>query len=286
MQGRASHARLDVELLTPDTGALVRGVGISDALSDQDVAAAIRAAFTQYKVLVFRDQRIDAEQHKAFGRLFGELHVHPSKRSLGAGGDPELFTVKATPDTTPVNGGRWHMDVSCEAMPPAASILRLIEGPETAGDTVFADTHRAFTSLSAPLRHMLNGLDARHDGLRDLRWYGVTPKPGQSYPAATHPVVVRHPDSGLPVLFVNEAFTESLIGMSGFESERLLGLLFDHIARTPSLQCRVTWAPGTVVMWDNFAVQHHAVWDYAPAVRRGERVSIAGSVSPARWMPT
>lgn len=275
---------LQVEPITPHLGGTVRGAGIADALADESIAAALRDAFTRYKVLVFHGQTINREQHKAFGRLFGKLHVHPSKRSLGAGGDPEIFTVSATPSTVQVNGGRWHMDVSCEEVPPAASILRLIEGPETGGDTVFADMHQALVALSQPVQDMLRNLEARHDGLRDLRWYGVVPKAGQTYPYTTHPVVVRHPKSGNPVLFVNEAFTESLEGVGAFESERLLAMLFDHIARTPTFHCRVSWAPGTVVMWDNYAVQHHAVWDYAPAARRGERVSVLADLGPSPWV--
>ena len=42
-------------------------------------------------------------------------------------------------------------------------------------------------------------------------------------------------------------------------------------------QCRVRWAPNTLVFWDNRATHHHAVWDYYPFSRYGERVSIVGS---------
>jgi taurine dioxygenase len=60
------------------------------------------------------------------------------------------------------------------------------------------------------------------------------------------------------------------------ESRALLDMLFTHIASTPSLTCRVRWEPGTLTFWDNRCTQHHAVWDYHPQTRHGERVSIIG----------
>ena len=274
---------MKLKCLTPHLGAEVLDLRIAEIATDPELAASVRDAFDEHRVLLFRNQQIDREQHKAFGRIFGALHVHPSKASLGAGGDPELFTVRTRDGTTHVNGGRWHMDVSCEPAPPAASILRLLTGPTVGGDTVFANMHLAFELLSAPIRELLMHLRADHDGLQDLRWYGVEPKPGQTYPSATHPAVTAHPRTGRPTLFVNEAFTARFTDLSTLESDALLRMLFDHIARNPALHCRVTWQPDTIVMWDNLAVQHHAVWDYVPSERRGERVSVLADSPPVAY---
>jgi taurine dioxygenase len=54
-------------------------------------------------------------------------------------------------------------------------------------------------------------------------------------------------------------------------------MLFDLVAREPSLSCRVRWAPNTLVFWDNRCTQHHAIWDYFPHSRYGERVTILGT---------
>ncbi len=272
---------LSIDPIGPAIGAEIRGVDLATQMDDPDVLDAIRDAFLRHHVLVFRDQHLDREQHKAFGRHFGELHVHPSKRTLGAKGDPEIFTVKTDEGTTHNNGGRWHMDVSCEAVPPLGSMLLLHESPPSGGDTLFANMHLAFELLSAPIRALLLELTAHHDGLQDLRWYGYEPAPGTTYPAHSHPVVVAHPDTGRPTLFVNEAFTAHIEGLSHHESEAILRMLFAHVATTPSIQCRVRWEPGTLTFWDNRSTQHFAVWDYAPHPRRGERVTIAGTTEPA-----
>ncbi|MCY3794721.1 MAG: TauD/TfdA family dioxygenase, partial [Gammaproteobacteria bacterium] len=55
-----------------------------------------------------------------------------------------------------------------------------------------------------------------------------------------------------------------------------------HIDSTPRLWCRVQWEPNTLTFWDNRCTQHHAVWDYYPHSRYGERVSMVGDVRPSR----
>lgn len=285
--------------LTPTIGAEITGLDIG---RDADAAAdELRAAFREHLVLVFRGQHLTREQHKAFGRLFGELHVHPSRRSGMAGsagkGDPEIFTVSAGPESRHANGEAWHSDVSCEEDPPLASILHLTEAPAQGGDTLFMNMTGVFESLSAPLRSLLtggsglaggsgpSGLTARHDGARDLANYGITLRADQHYPSAVHPVVIAHPQTGKPVLFVNDSFTTAIEGLPRWESDMLLHGLYAHAARSVRWQCRVRWQPGTLVMWDNRAVQHHAVWDYFPARRRGDRVSVVGAGRPLAWRP-
>jgi taurine dioxygenase len=98
-------------------------------------------------------------------------------------------------------------------------------------------------------------------------------------------VVIRHPDTGRKVLFVNSGFTTHILGMRPMESKALLDMLFEHIATTPSLTCRVHWTPGTLTLWDNRCTQHHAVWDYFPETRYGERVSIIGTRPVAAVRP-
>ena len=79
------------------------------------------------------------------------------------------------------------------------------------------------------------------------------------------------------MLFVNASFTVKINELSRPESDTLLRLLYDQVSNQPRIQCRVNWEPGTLVLWDNRCVQHHAVWDYFPETRRGERVTVQGS---------
>ncbi len=228
-------------------------------------------------VLVFRSQDLTIEEHKAFGRHFGPLHTHPSKRTLGVKGDPEIFEVKATATSQYANGEVWHNDLPCESEPPLGSALYLRESPACGGDTMFANMYEAYDSLSEPIRSLIDGLTAFHDGRQDLANYGIILEPDQHYPSASHPVAPRHPETGRRMLFVNAAFTVKINELSRNESDALLRLLYEHVGDQPRIQCRVRWEPGTLILWDNRCTQHRAVWDYFPETRRGERVTMQGS---------
>lgn len=270
---------MKIHNITPSLGAQIDGVDLG-SLSKSQVAT-IKQAFTERLVLVFRDQQLTREQHKAFGRLFGDLHLHPAKTHLGMPGDPEIFNIKITADTKVANGEAWHTDLSCELIPPMASALYITQVPPSGGgDTLFANMQDAFATLSEPVQKLLTGLTAFHSGYKDLKAYGFVPKPEQHYPTANHPVVSIHPDTGKPVLFVNEPFTESINELKPKESEALLNMLYRHIETNTRFHCRVKWQPNTLVLWDNRAVHHHAVWDYYPETRLGERVTMKATQPP------
>lgn len=272
------YQHIDVAPLTPAIGAEVTGVDLG-SLSDEQWLEIYRA-WLEHLVLVFRDQHLDRDQHKAFGRRFGELHLHPAKTHLGMRGDPEIFEINITAETRVANGEAWHTDLSCEAIPPKASALYLTDIPTTGGDTLFASMYEALASLSEPMQSFLELLTAFHDGRKDLAAYGYELRPDQTYPAADHPVVVVHPETHRKLLFVNEPFTVRINELSAAESDVLLNLLYRHIERNTRCHCRVRWQPNTLVLWDNRAAHHHAVWDYYPHTRRGERVTMAGDQPP------
>jgi len=274
-----TYETISVTTLTPHIGAEVHGVDLSQPLSNAQMRD-VRQAFVDWSVLVFRDQHLTQEQHKAFARKFGPLHAHPLKSSAGYDdhGDPEILAVKTTQKSKYTAGDAWHTDVSCDEKPPMGSMLYMKQTPEDGGgDTLFADMYRALETLSAPLQRFLERRHAVHDGaLPYLGSYHYAPAAGTNYPRNVHPVVTRHPESGRPVLFVNSGFTTHIEGLARKESRALLDFLFTHIATTPALTCRVRWEPNTLTFWDNRCTQHHAVWDYYPQSRYGERVSIVG----------
>ncbi|NIR38092.1 MAG: taurine dioxygenase, partial [Actinobacteria bacterium] len=61
--------------ITATLGAEVTGVDMAEV--DADTRDRLRKGWMEHKVLVLRDQHITTEQHIAFGRLFGELEIHP-----------------------------------------------------------------------------------------------------------------------------------------------------------------------------------------------------------------
>jgi len=275
---------LQIDQITPGLGAEIRGVNLAQPLLPDQIEQ-IKQAFLDHMVLVFRDQDLSREQHKSFARQFGEVHIHPSKRGGMNRPDPnidvEIFLIDTKPDAKLTNGEAWHSDVSCEVIPPAASLLYVTKVPENGGgDTLFANMYAAYDELSEPLKLLLSDKSAFHDGEVDLRNYGVKLRKDQTYPSASHPVIIAHPQTGRPLLFVNSSFTSHIEGLPKWESDMILNGLYQFIANNPRIQCRVKWTPGTLTMWDNRCLQHQAVRDYAGFSRYGERVSILDGHAP------
>jgi len=271
---------ITIDPLTPVVGAEIGGIDLSKPISTQQLTE-VRDAFNAYHVLVFRDQVLTSEDHKRFGRLFGRLHVHPynaEKAKAGGTPDPEIYVVKADQSSRYVSGEVWHSDVTCDPEPPMGSMLHITKTPEIGGgDTCFISAIRAYETLSPVMQEFVRGLTATHDGSKlYVGAHGNSPPPG-GWPQATHPVVIRHPDNGRQVLFVNRGFTTRINELSPEESAALLELLFRHLEGRVEFQCRVRWYPNTLTFWDNRAVQHHSVWDYFPYSRYGRRVSILGT---------
>ena len=268
---------ISIHPLNPVIGAELHGFDLTEDLSDDDVAT-IKDALDRYLVVFFRDQAITPAQHLAFGRRFGELHVHPAVRGRPRSQWTELQPVYADANTARVAGDRWHTDVSCDAKPPLASILHLNVIPESGGDTLFSSMYAAYEALSEPMQQMLGSLTATHDGAPnydDRARRDRESNPDRVNPVAVHPVIATHPSTGRKAIYVNSVFTVRINELSEAESEAMLKFLFAHVTR-PEFQCRFKWQQNSIAFWDNRAAQHYAVWDYYPAVRSGQRVTIRG----------
>jgi taurine dioxygenase len=263
--------------LTPVIGTEVRGVDLSSI--DEAKADWLRALLAERMVLVVRDQTLDREQHKAIARLFGTgvLHRHVLNKARG-GDDEEVYPVRTTAESKMTAGEGWHTDVSCDPDPIAASLLYMHQAPMGGGgDTIFSSTAECLARLSPPIRALVDGLSAVHDGAFPYRQiYGIEPPAGASFNCTTHPMVIAHPVTAKPVLWVNRGFTTRIPGLSHHEGRHVLEMLFHHIETCLTAQCRVRWETNTLVIWDNVATQHHAVWDYFPNSRFAERISVVG----------
>lgn len=277
------ESNLTVRKLTPTIGAEVFGVDLSKPVAPRDLAR-IKQALWDNQVIFFRDQQLSPQQHMSLGKQFGSLHVHPVKRSRHPE-HPELLVVHADANSTRATGERWHTDVSCDQAPPMASMLHLTEVPPVGGDTLWASMYAAYDALSAGMKALLEGLTAIHDGAKPwLNGLGVKPV-DIAYSRTEHPVVTVHPETGRKILFVNEGFTTHIPQLNRGESDALLRFLYDHLAH-PLFQCRFRWEKNSIAFWDNRCTQHHALWDYFPERRHGNRVTINGhapaAADPAR----
>jgi len=94
-------------------------------------------------------------------------------------------------------------------------------------------------------------------------------------PEAVHPVVITHPGSGKPVLYVNPAFTTGIVGWTREESMALLNYLYQHATQDRFVR-RFQWRPGSMAIWDNRCTWHHALNDYQGHHRLMHRITLEG----------
>jgi taurine dioxygenase len=175
----------------------------------------------------------------------------------------------------------WHSDNTFRATPPKYTILQAVQLPETGGDTCWASMYEAYETLSPPMQRFLDGLTATHDltkmlSLAIARGHSDADPEAMraAYPPQRHPVVRTHPVTGRKALFVNGNFTTAIDQLDERASRRILDLLFAHI-ETPDFHCRHRWTTGTIALWDNRCLQHHAVPDYSSR-RLMHRMTICG----------
>ena len=118
-------------------------------------------------------------------------------------------------------------------------MLYALEVPSSGGDTLFANMYQAYEALSPGLRHTVEGLCAVHSSRHvfgtksayaedgDERYHNAE----QATQDAVHPVVIRHPRSGRPALYVNPGFTVRIDGWTDEESRPLLEYLYGVAVR-------------------------------------------------------
>src|SRR5262252_10388537 len=180
---------LSIAKLTPAIGAEISGVYLA-GLSNAE-ASALHDALMAHQVIFFRDQKMSVEQHKALGRLFGELLVHPAAKAE-VDGHPEIRVVHADETTKVATGEVWHSDMSCEPEPPMGSILYLHQSPPAGGDTAFANMYLAYEALSAPIKRLCEGLTATHTSAH-VYSRDAYQRSDKKFPEAVHPIVRTHP---------------------------------------------------------------------------------------------
>ncbi len=270
------YREITVTQTTPAIGAEIGGVDLSQALTEAQFAE-IHDAFLRYQVIFFRDQKqLSPEQQIAFGRMFGELHLHPAAPHLDT--HPEIFVIHTHKNSKVSAGEAWHSDVTCDTEPPMATMLQLHILPPCGGDTLFSSMYSVYDSLSDSMKEFLSGKTALHESQHIYQGRyadrGIDDT-GKKYPEAEHPIVRTHPETGKPTIFVNYSFTTKILGLNRDESDAILKVIFQQV-ENPYFQIRFKWTKNAIALWDNRCAQHLAIWDYHPHERKGHRVTIKG----------
>lgn len=249
---------------------------------------ALRAALYEHQLLVLRNQTLDPVSFTRAAEQLGALDVYPYAEPIE--GSPHVVAVVKEPEDESNFGGDWHTDTAYVTEPPGITLLLAVEVPATGGDTLFADTVGAFARCSEGLQRTLRGLaghntaslvHASGGGYAAVTGQSVTLKATDRATEAVHPLVIAHPETGREALFFSLIHTSHLVGMTRMESLPLLKALHGMVTAAENVS-RLRWQPGTLAIWDNRAVQHYPLNDYAGQRREMHRIILKGDRPAAR----
>ena len=267
---------------SPKLGTEVWGVQLSELDSKGKDELALYVA--KRGVVVFREQDFGFKGPAfavEYGKHFGRLHIHPT--SGAPKGYPELHTTFRRADKNEFErvfsernkSISWHSDVSYELQPPGTTFFTVLQGPESGGDTIFADTAEAYRRLSPAFQKRLEGLNVLHSSedqaLNSRAQGGIERRKPVSN---IHPLIRVHPVTGDKVIYLNRPFSRRIVELKEEESDYLLNFLYQHIESAQDLQIRARWEPNSVVVWDNRRTSHSAVIDWdEPVLRHAFRIT-------------
>jgi alpha-ketoglutarate-dependent 2,4-dichlorophenoxyacetate dioxygenase len=257
---------MDVIPLGPGFGAEMRGVTLADAANDDAAYAAVRAAFEQHSVLVFRGQEVSDDIQLAFSRRFGP----PEVTKVGSMGTGSHFVILTTigPDGKVVAADHrqamrskanqlWHTDSSFKRVPALTSILSARVIPDHGGETEFVSTRLAFERLDMDLQKKLERSFAWHSYAHSRSQIAsglATSEEQAALPPVCWRMVWRNPVNGRGAIYL-ASHAYAVEGMAPEAGKKLIDEL-TAAATAPGTSYLHQWRQGDVVMWDNRATMH------------------------------
>jgi taurine dioxygenase len=281
-----SYEHIEVDANIGAVGAEVSGVDLSEQLP-ADVIAEIHQAWLAHHVLFFRGQNLSPEAQANFAANFGELDKYPFMQALEA--SPHVIPIIKEADAKMNFGGGWHTDTSYQLTPPKATLLYAVEVPGVGGDTLFADATTSYSHLSPALREMLEqqiGVFSPklvHGEKGDYKSSEAEKNLGAAYGGdatfaeseVEHPIIRTHAETGNKSIYCSIPHTLNIKGWTRTESLAIFKFLTAHLTQEEYVT-RFHWTPGTLAMWDNRCVFHHALNDYEGHRRHMHRVIVKG----------
>jgi taurine dioxygenase len=262
------------------TGVDLRAVGA-------ETFAEIKHAWHQHLVLRFRGQALSDRELLAFSRLFGELDP-PGPNPYGGpflSEFPEINVISNVKvEGKPIGNlgdgeAAWHCDMTYVEEPPRAALLYALELPPHGGDTYWSNMYLAYETLPNDLKNAIAGRKAIHDSTYNSAGFmrkGMKPvEDPRNAPGAQHPLVIVHPETRRPALFLGRRRNSYILGMDIEESEALLERLWKHATR-PEFTFRQEWQRGDLVLWDNRCTLHRRDSFDAESRRIMHRTQIKG----------
>ena len=285
---------MQITPLNETIGARIDGLDLAAGLDDETFAA-LHQTWLDHCLLLFRGQSLTPAGLTAFAARFGPLEPPPgSEKDLradaGADQDQNMWIISNVVEDGKAIGAlgygeaEWHSDMTYLDIPPTASVLYGREVPSDGANTWFANMYAAWDRMPADLAAEVRDAQALHNSsytsAGELRKGMDAVTDVREAPGATHPVVVRHPETGRQALFLGRRTNAYIKGLEVADSEALLDRLWDYCV-DKNFTYSHNWQPGDVLIWDNRSTLHRRD-AFDPSARRILwRCQIAGSALPS-----
>ena len=257
---------MDIVPVGPGFAVELHGVTLSDVAADDAAYQAVRTAFEEHSVLVFRDQQVTDDIQLAFSRRFGPLEV-TKIGAIGTGTNLIILTTigpdgkVVPPDSRLALRNKanqlWHTDSTFKQIPALSSVLSARIIPAHGGETEFISTRLAFERLDAATQKRLENYFVWHDYAHSRSKIAAdlaSPEERAALPPACWRMVWTNPVNGRRALYL-ASHAYAIEGMDKAEGLKLIEQLMEA-ATAPGLSYMHQWKAGDVVMWDNRATMH------------------------------
>ena len=274
--------RLSENLSKNGIGVEVTDFSLAD-LTEENISF-LRSKWVEYGLIVFPKLPLSHDEFKEFALSFGNFGDDPFISSLPD--YPNIAEIKrsANEKATPF-GGTWHSDWSFMKKPPSATLLHSKIIPPVGGNTIFANTEKAFAALPEEMKNKLRSLKVIHsakipyadDGFyaleKEERSMKILPSK-EAKASYSHPMIKIHPETKKECLFINPVYTINIEDLSEDASQQLLWELYEHMIQDQFVYEHV-WNEDMLIMWDNRTVMHQATGGYDGYDRLLHRITLA-----------
>lgn len=275
---------LQYDPITPAFGAQVLGLDAGQ-IDDPGVRAELKAAFKKYRMLLFRELDITAEQQARLAEAFGK---HAPRPPIPDQMNPEEANTQYVSNTRadgifPAGELLFHQDHLFDAEPLRAIMLYALQAPSVGGQTKFRSLDETYRRLDDKTRAKAEAVRCQHlwewarpplaGPNKEKRQYYSLENVSADSPTARmtwHPLVYREPEGGAPTVWPSYSGTGAFEGIDFEGGQQLLSDILD-VAETTETYAH-QWRVGDALIWDNFHIQH-ARADFPPTEKRNLRRS-------------
>lgn len=192
------------------------------------------------------------------------LHIHPVLNSTNEFGVPDnqVSTISSLArkklfvpnprEKRKYDAAAWHSDIQFEPCPADYTSLRLVQLPETGGDTLWASGYDIFDRFSKPYQEFLEKLTATFIGDGFLRAAAEgrarlyteprgSPENVGGELLVVHPIVRTNPVTGWKSIYSIGSFPKYINELHTEESDEILKKLHQTILANHDLQVRFKW---------------------------------------------